>query len=233
MPADETTPRYQPHGHPGLFIALEGPDGGGKTTQAGRLAGWLRGQGFDVVACRDPGSTALGDRLRRLVLDRDAVPMVMEAEMLVYMAARAQLVAEVIQPSLAAGRVVVSDRFLLSNIVYQGVAGGLSVDDLWQVGRIATAGVLPDLTLVLDVAPETARRRKGPASDRIEERPDAYRRLVRDGFLQAVGVPLSRTQGCAFYPAPMVLIEPTDRLEAAFERIQKEVELVLALGPRA
>ena len=90
------------------------------------------------------------------------------------MASRAQLVDEVIQPSLAAGRVVIADRFLLSTLVYQGVAGGLPVEDLWRIGQVATAGLLPDLTLVLDVPPDAASQRVGPARDRIEDRPADY-----------------------------------------------------------
>ena len=103
------------------------------------------------------------------------------------MASRAQLVDEVIRPSLAAGRVVISDRFLLSTIVYQGFAGGLPVEDIWRIGQVATAGLLPDLTLVLDVSAEAARARVGPARDRIEDRPAEYQRRVRDGFLDAAG----------------------------------------------
>src|SRR3954447_23185434 len=102
VPAGNTS---RPHPHPGLFLALEGPDGGGKSTQAARLASWLRGQGLDVVTCRDPGSTALGDRLRHLLLDRESVAISLRAEMLLYMASRAQMVDEVIRPALAAGRV--------------------------------------------------------------------------------------------------------------------------------
>ena len=163
MPETAKPDPLRPHPHPGLFLALEGPDGGGKTTQAARLAAWLRDDGFDVVSCRDPGSTKVGDRLREIVLDRDSVHLSIRSEMLIYMASRAQLVDEVIRQALAAGRVVISDRFLLSNIVYQGFAGGLPVEDLWRIGQIATAGLLPDLTLVLDVSPGTARVRVGSA----------------------------------------------------------------------
>ena len=113
------------------FIALEGPDGSGKTTQAARLVGWLRDQGQEVVACRDPGGTGLGDRLRSILLDRSELTISLRSEMLLYMASRAQLVEEVIQPALTAGKIVVSDRFLLSNVVYQGYAGGL---DRTQIG---------------------------------------------------------------------------------------------------
>ncbi len=98
MPDDSIVLPPRPHSHPGLFLALEGPDGAGKTTQAARLAAWLRGDGFDVVSCRDPGSTEVGDRLRKIVLDHDSVHLSIRAEMLIYMASRAQLVDEVIAP---------------------------------------------------------------------------------------------------------------------------------------
>src|SRR5829696_1924735 len=104
----------------GRFLVLDGPDGGGKTTQAASLAAWLRARGVDVVTCRDPGGTALGDQLRRILQDRATVGLALRAEMLLFMASRAQLVEEVIRPALEAGRTVVSDRYLLANLVYQG-----------------------------------------------------------------------------------------------------------------
>ncbi len=176
----------RPHPHPGFFLALDGPDGGGKTTQADRLADWLRSQGFDVVSCRDPGGTELGNRLRALLLDRHATPIGVRAEMLLYQAARAELVEEVITAALAAGKAVVSDRYLLSNIVYQGTAAGLIEEEIAMVGMVATAGLLPDLTIILDVSPEVAQARTGGARDRIEDRPGAYQAKVRDGFLAAL-----------------------------------------------
>jgi dTMP kinase len=212
----------------GLFLTLDGPDGGGKTTQAARLAAWLRARGLEVVACRDPGGTALGDRLREILLDRSTVDLALRAEMLLYMASRAQLVEEVIRPALAAGRVVVSDRFLLANLAYQGDAGGLPVAEIGQVGRAATGGLLPDLTLILDVAPQVARARVGPARDRIEDRPDDYQARVRDGFLRA-----ARAGGRPEYPAPVVVIDAAADPDAVFERIRSEVERALALGPRS
>jgi dTMP kinase len=173
------------HAHPGLFLVLDGPDGGGKSTQAGRLADWLRSLGRDVVTCRDPGGTALGERLRAILLERAAVNISLRSEMLLYMASRAQLVEEVIAPALAAGGVVVSDRYLLANIVYQGSAGGLLEEEIALVGMVATGGLLPDLTIVLDIAPDTASARVGPARDRIEDRPLFYRERVRAGYLAA------------------------------------------------
>jgi dTMP kinase len=233
MPDEDSKDTARPHPHPGLFLALEGPDGGGKTTQAARLVDWLRGQGLDVVTCRDPGSTVVGNRLRALVLDRGTVHLTVRAEMLIYMASRAQLVDEIIAPSLASGRVVVSDRFLLSNIVYQGCAGGLPVEQVWQVGQTATNGLLPDLTLVLDVPQAAARARVGPGRDRIEDRSEAYRQRVRDGFLAAAGAG-SEQQGMGpeIYPAPVVLIDAQGDPDTVFAQIRSEVERVLALGPR-
>jgi dTMP kinase len=228
--SDEVT---RQHPHPGFFLTLEGPDGGGKTTQSARLAEWLREAGFDVVTCRDPGSTELGNRLRAIVLDRAAVDLSIRAEMLLYMASRAQLVDEVIRPALAAGRVVVSDRYLLSNLVYQGFAGGLDVDDLWRIGRVATAGLLPDLTLVLDVDAETARRRVGGTRDRIEDRSEEYREAVRAGFIETARRARGGGGGCPYYPAPLVLIDASADQDVVFARIRGEVERVLALGSRS
>jgi hypothetical protein len=136
-------PEPAPHAHPGFFLVLDGPDGSGKTTQAAKIADWLRGQGYDVVTCRDPGGTALGERLRPILLDRSAVPISLRAEMLLYMTSRAQLVEEVIAPALAAGKLVVADRYLLANIVYQGTAGGLLEEEIALVGMVATSGLLP------------------------------------------------------------------------------------------
>lgn len=211
-----------PRPHSGFFVAFEGPDGGGKSTQAARAVEWLRGLGFDVVACRDPGGTPLGERLRAVILSDESVHPSMRAEMLLYMASRAQLVDEVVRPALAAGRIVVTDRFLLSNIVYQGVAGGLDAASIAAVGAAATDGLMPDLTLVLDVAPDVARERTGPARDRIEKRPAEYQAKVRAGFLNAAGI----------YDAPVVTLDAGAGPDEVFARIRQEVGRALALDPR-
>jgi dTMP kinase len=227
---------FRPHAHPGFFIVLDGPDGAGKTTQATRLAEWLRGRGLEVVTCRDPGGTALGDRLRNILLERSAVPISLRAEMLLYMVSRAQLVEEVIAPALAAGRIVVSDRYLLANIVYQGSAGGLLEEEIALVGMVATSGLLPDLTLVLDIAPDAATARVGTARDRIEDRPLFYRERVRAGYLGAArgenAADDSGRSGCPYYLAPIVLIDASTDPETVFEQVKCEVERVVAFGPR-
>jgi dTMP kinase len=223
------------HAHPGLFLVLDGPDGGGKTTQAARLAEWLRGLGLEVVTCRDPGGTALGDRLRSLLLERGSITVSMRAELLLFMAARAQLVEEVIAPALAAGRVVVSDRYLLANIVYQGSAGGLLEEEIALVGMVATAGLMPDLTIVLDIAPEAARARVGPARDRIEERPLFYHERVRAGYLGVAqaqrDVDPNRPAGSTCYPAPIALIDASLESETVFARIQAAVAGLFGHNP--
>jgi dTMP kinase len=187
-----------------------------------RLADWLRARGRDVVTCREPGGTALGEGLRRILFDRATVNLTIRAEMFLFMASRAQLVEEVISPALTAGKVVISDRFLLASIVYQGYAGGLPVADVAAVGLVATGGLLPDLTLILDIAPEAARARVGGARDRIEDRPDVYQRRVREGFSRAAGL----------YPAPTVMIDAGADIETVFTRICNEVERALALSAR-
>lgn len=166
----------------GRLIVLEGMDGSGKSSQVGVVAGWLAEQGRTVVACRDPGSTPVGDAIREILLHRHDLQMTAEAEMFLYMAARSQLVREVIAPALEAGSWVVSDRFLLSNIVYQGHAGGLDPDQVRLVGGLATGNLAPDLTLLLDVDLDTVSRRLDRPLDRLEARGQDYRQRLRDGY---------------------------------------------------
>lgn len=210
--------------HQGFFLSLDGPDGGGKTTQIARLVDWLRtAQPREVIACRDPGGTALGDRLRAILLERDSIQPCLRSEMLLYMASRAQLTAQVIAPALEAGKVVVSDRFLLANVVYQGYAGGLDVEDLWRVGRAATGDLWPDLTIVLDIPGELARTRVGAPRDRMEDRPEDFRSRVRAGFLEAAKT----------YPAPIAIVDASTDPETVFQTLRNEVSRGLAIDPRS
>jgi dTMP kinase len=166
------------------FFSFDGIDGVGKSTQLRLFCEWLTEQGREPVLCRDPGSTALGERVRAILLESDESTAIgARSEMLLYMAARAQMVEEVIEPALAAGRTVVSDRFLLANVVYQGYAGGLEPADIRRVGEVATAGVMPSCTFLLDMDPTAALGRMERQLDRVESRGAAYRERLRAGFL--------------------------------------------------
>jgi dTMP kinase len=168
-----------------MFFSFDGIDGVGKSTQVCLFVEALRGRGFDVVECRDPGGTPLGEKVRELLLSCDAGTTIgRRSEMFLYMAARAQLVDEVIRPALAARKVVVSDRYVLANVVYQGHAGGLDPEAVRRVGRVATDGVEPDCVFVLDMSPEVADQRINRPRDRMEQQGDEYRERLRAGFLR-------------------------------------------------
>lgn len=167
-----------------VFISLDGLDGGGKSTQIQLLADWFLKAGKTVATFRDPGGTKLGEALREILLHRMEINLDRTSEMLLYMASRAQLVAEQLRPALQQCDCVISDRFLLANVVYQGSAGGLDVEQIWQVGEVATGGLRPDVTIVLDLPVDVAMQRIERGLDRLESRGTAYFELVRQGFLQ-------------------------------------------------
>ncbi len=166
-----------------MFFSFDGVDGVGKTTQLELFCQWLRERGNDVITCRDPGSTPLGESIRDILLEHSDIAIDARSEMLLYMASRAQLVDEVIRPALTKGQTVVSDRFLLANVVYQGHGGGLEVESLWQVGLVATAALVPDLTFLLDMPATESFDRIGRQPDRMEARGTEFMERVRKGFL--------------------------------------------------
>jgi len=168
----------------GLFISFEGPDGAGKTTQVACLARALEAAGRRVVCVREPGGTPLGEDIRAILLDGiyGVAPV---AEMFLYLAARAQLVAQEIRPALERGYTVVSDRYLDSTVAYQGFGRGLDLASLEAANRLATGGLVPDLTILLDLPVEVAleRAQKGRARDRLEGEALSFHRRVREGYL--------------------------------------------------
>ena len=168
----------------GLFVAFEGGEGVGKSTQIARAAAWLRGDGYDVVETREPGGTPLGQELRRLVLDPGR-HVTRRAEALIYAADRAHHVETVIRPALEAGQVVLTDRYLDSTLAYQGAGRGLTVPEARVVTEWATGGLLPDLTVLLDLDPQVGLARAGARSspDRLEGASLAFHEAVRAGFL--------------------------------------------------
>jgi dTMP kinase len=205
-----------------LFVSLDGLDGTGKSTQCRLLAAWLRQRGWIVEECADPGGTPIGDVVRDLLLGHRQ-DMTLACEALLFMASRAQLTAEIIRPALDAGHAVVSDRYLLANVVYQGHAGGLDADWLWQVGRLATGGLEPDLTIVLDLSVEQALRRRTAPADRVESRDGAYQNRVREGFIFEA----------KRRPERIRVLDGSQPVAVVHEQICREVSRGLAANPRA
>jgi dTMP kinase len=167
----------------GTFIVLDGPDGGGKSTQLARLADRLAATGLEVCRLRDPGGTAIGDRIREILLDRAHDHMGVECEMLLYMASRAQLVHEYVRPALARGACVLCDRFIAATVAYQG-AGGVNAQTVLDVGRAAVGETWPDLTVILDIDSAVGLARVPSAPDRMEAKALAFHEEVRRLFLE-------------------------------------------------
>ena len=157
------------HALQGRFIVFDGPDGSGKSTQIRRFVQAVRDDGTTVTDVREPGGTPIGEKIREILLDPANVEMDVRCEMLLYMASRAQLMVERIKPALAAGHMVLSDRFISSTLAYQGTAGGLSPAEILSVGDVAIGGRWPDLTVVFDVDERVAAGRLSPLLDRMEE----------------------------------------------------------------
>ncbi|MGH7550277.1 MAG: dTMP kinase [Gemmatimonadota bacterium] len=172
----------------GVLVTFEGGEGGGKSTQAELLGTWLDQQGYQVVVAREPGTTQVGEMVRRILLEEAPDHLAAEAELALYVAARAQLVAEVVRPALAAGRVVLLDRFGDSSVAYQGYGRELGPDRVREMNRWATGGIEPDLTILVDVAPEVESDRfAGRPRDRLERAGRSFHHRVREGYRELAG----------------------------------------------
>lgn len=211
----------------GKLITVEGVEGAGKTTQLALAAAWLGERGVDVVTAREPGGTAVGEQLREVLLRRENAALTPLAELFLYLAARAQLVREVVAPALAAGRFVLLDRYLHSTLAYQGFglgvdlgggSGAENVARLRAVCRAAVADCWPDLVIVLDLPPEEGLARlAGEERDRIEARDVAFHRRVREGFLALA----------AAEPERMVVVEASPPEAEVFRAVQAALERLL------
>jgi len=173
---------------PGKLISFEGSEGSGKSTQIARLAAHLQKLGREVITVREPGGTEIGEQIRNIIVHNSkGDEMCAEAELLMFAAARAQLVREVIAPALAAGKYVLSDRFMDSSTVYQGIARNLAPDPVQQINRFAVGSVMPDLTIVLDVTTDVGlariRQRASDIPDRMERQNIDFYEKVRAGYL--------------------------------------------------
>ena len=167
----------------GKFIVLDGPDGCGKSTQAKLLADWLHKQGIETAQFRDPGTTAIGEQIRHILLNPEHVAMCNRTELLLYMAARAQLWVECIKPALDSGKCVILDRWVSSTCAYQGYAGGFGIDNVIKIAADCLERTWPDLTIILDVDSKAAAPRMKATLDRMEQKGADYHAKVRQGFL--------------------------------------------------
>ncbi len=174
------------HALRGRFLVFDGPDGSGKSTQFRRFSEAARAAGVPVVETREPGGTDIGEKIREVLLDPRNSAMTLRAEMLLYMASRAQLFEQVIRPAMANGALVLADRFTSSTLAYQGTAGGLEEAEILAVGQVATGNRWPDLTVVFDVDTAVAMRRLSPLLDRMEQKGVEFHARVRKGFLDQV-----------------------------------------------
>ncbi len=198
-----------------LFITFEGPEGSGKTTQLKLLAEWLRERGKDVLATREPGGTAISEAIRGILLDPTHTEMQPEAEILLFSAARAQIVAQVIRPHLEGGTIVLCDRYADSTLAYQGYGRGLDLDTLRAITAFATGGLVPDLTIYLDIAIEKGLQRKVPQEwNRLEAQALAFHQRVREGYLEmAAGEPDRWLSVDAFQPIADIQAAIRERIE--------------------
>ncbi len=199
-----------------LFISLEGPDGGGKSTQARLLVDDLKGRGLDVLLTREPGGTPIGDQIRRTLMDLGNTGMNPRAEILLFSASRAQIVHQVIRPHLESGGVVVCDRFYDSTLAYQGYGHGLDLGALRAITEFATGGLRPDLTLLLDLPAESGleRRRSGGQWNRLDAYDLGFHQRVRQGYFELA----------AAEPARWVKVDATQTAEEVQAAIRRAVD---------
>ncbi|MEM9415138.1 MAG: dTMP kinase [Planctomycetota bacterium] len=205
----------------GRFVVFDGPDGSGKSTQFRRLVRLAEDAGVAVCEVREPGGTHIGEEIRKVLLDaqhEEEAPIDLRCEMLLFMASRAQLIAQRVRPALERGELVLADRFISSTLAYQGAGGGLPAEDILAAGRVALRGCWPDLVVVFDVDADTARARMNPLlrgqefdtdQDRMESKGDAFHRKVRQGYLDQA----------AADPGHYLVIDATGEEDAVYDRM--------------
>lgn len=203
----------------GIFITIEGPDGAGKTTQRDLLKSYLEAKGYDVLITRDPGGNPVSEAVRKVLLNREFTEMGYMTELLLYAAARAQLVEENIKPALLSGKAVIADRFVDSSAVYQGIGRGLGVDTVYRVNEFALQGVKPDLTFLmyLDAKEGIARKKNQAELDRMENEKLEFHQRVAEGYAMLADE----------YPDRIIKIDATLPIENIHGIIASYVEKLL------
>lgn len=205
----------------GLFITFEGPDGAGKTTQINLLKSFLEESGYDAVLTREPGGTSIGEKIREIILDKDHVEMDYMTEALLYAASRAQHVAEVIKPTIEAGRTVICDRFMDSSIVYQGFGRKLG-DCVRIINEFAVNGCMPDITFLLKVEPSVGKCRiKNEDQDRLELERIEYHNEVFKAYIE-----LEKQ-----YPERIIGIDSNRNIEEISKEIKEHINRILEIQP--
>lgn len=204
----------------GLFISFEGADGTGKTTQIERISSWLQKQGYEVVCTREPGGTKAAEKIRALVLDAE-LAISHKTETLLYLAARADHIKQLIEPALQAGKMVLCDRFSDSTFVYQGRGRGMDLQTLKMLDDFATGNLHPDLTILLDGDPEemAVRRRERGISDRFELEGLAFQKKIREAFLELAAIEPERIHVInALQPVTVVADEIMGKLQSLLQK---------------
>ncbi|MDF6020259.1 dTMP kinase [Streptomyces sp. JH34] len=204
----------------GFFLVLEGGDGAGKSTQVEALTEWIRAKGHEVVVTREPGATPIGKRLRSILLDVSSAGLSNRAEALLYAADRAEHVDSVVRPALERGAIVISDRYIDSSVAYQGAGRDLAPTEIARISRWATSGLVPHLTVLLDVDPQTARERFTEAPDRLESEPAEFHERVRSGFLTLA----------AADPARYLVVDAGQEAEAITTVVRHRLDRLLPLS---
>lgn len=204
----------------GLFITMEGPDGAGKTTQIEKLRDYLSKKGYDIIICREPGGTKISESIRQVILNKDFKMMGNMTELLLYAAARAQLVEEVIRPALSQEKIVICDRFVESSAVYQGIARGIGVDLVYDVNKFAIGKTIPDLTIYIDLDAEKGigRKKKQAELDRMESETMDFHRKVVQGYREIAST----------YPDRIKSIRGDATIEEIHQQIMMEIEKLIS-----
>lgn len=202
----------------GKFITLEGPDGSGKSTIINLINEYMRDKGIDIIVTREPGGTTIGEKIRAIILDNDNTNMGAETEALLYAAARGQHIHEKILPALKMGKIVISDRFVLSSLAYQGVGRGLGIENVKMINDFGLRGVYPDLILFFHIDPMiTLERKTTEGGDRLEQEGDEFHTKVYEGYMELLKK----------YPKNIVVIDATRPVEEVLKQAITEIEKIL------